>query len=38
MELPRNSVWEFKGSDITEDNLYRILDVMHDIESVVHFL
>ncbi|HCH1152847.1 TPA: transposase, partial [Vibrio parahaemolyticus] len=37
MELPRNSVWEFKGSDITEDNLYRILDVMHDIESVVLF-
>jgi len=37
MELPRNSVWEFKGSDLTEDCLYRILDIMQDVESVILF-
>lgn len=37
MDLPRNSVWEFKGSDLTEDCLYRVLDVMQDVESVILF-
>lgn len=37
MELPKNSVWEFKGSDLAEDNLYRVLDIMRDVESVVLF-
>jgi putative transposase len=37
MELPRNSVWELKGSDLAEDGLYRILEIMHDVASVILF-
>ena len=37
MEFPRNSVWELKGSDLAEDGLYRVLDIMHDVASVVLF-
>jgi putative transposase len=37
MELPRNSVWELTGSDLAEDGLYRVLDIMHDVESVIIF-
>ena len=37
MELPRNSVWEFKGSDLAEDGLYRVLDIMRDVASVILF-
>jgi putative transposase len=37
MELPRNSVWELKGSDLAEDGLYRVLDFMHDVASVILF-
>ncbi|MBQ4848528.1 DDE-type integrase/transposase/recombinase [Pseudoalteromonas sp. MMG012] len=37
MELRRNSIWEFKDSDLAEDSVYRVLDIMHDVESVVLF-
>lgn len=37
MQFPRNSVWELKGSDLAEDGLYRVLDIMHDVTSVVLF-
>lgn len=37
MEFPRNSVWELKGSDLAEDGLYRVLEIMHDVTSVVLF-
>jgi putative transposase len=37
MELSKNSVWEFKGSDLTEDSIYRVLDIMRDVESVILF-
>lgn len=37
MDLPRNSVWELKKSDLTDDGLYRILDIMHEVKSVVLF-
>ncbi|MBB1348960.1 MULTISPECIES: DDE-type integrase/transposase/recombinase [unclassified Pseudoalteromonas] len=37
MELPRNSVWEFKDSDLAEDGLYRILEIMLDVTSIILF-
>ena len=37
MELPRNSVWELKGSDLADDGLYRVLDIMSDVTSVILF-
>ena len=35
MELPRNSVWSLKDSDLLEDGLYRLLGIMQDVESVI---
>lgn len=35
MELPRNSVWTLNNSDLVEDGLYRLLDIMQDVESVI---
>lgn len=38
MDLSSNSVWEAMGSDLLLANsIYRILDVMHDIDSIVLF-
>lgn len=37
MELPRNGVWELKGSDLAEDGLYRVLEIMQDVETVILF-
>ncbi|ELB2805204.1 transposase, partial [Vibrio alginolyticus] len=37
MELPRNSVWNVNDSDLLEDGLYRLLEIMQDIESVILF-
>jgi hypothetical protein len=37
MELHRNSVWELKNSDLTDDGLYRVLDIIDEVESVVLF-
>jgi hypothetical protein len=37
MELSKNSVWQLSGSGIAEDGLYRILDVMDDVETVILF-
>ncbi|MFK3873743.1 transposase [Pseudoalteromonas rhizosphaerae] len=37
MELPRNSVWELKDSDLAEDGLYRILEIMLDVTSIILF-
>lgn len=37
MELPRNSVWSVNNSNLVEDGLYRLLDIMHDVESVILF-
>ncbi|ASM55283.1 hypothetical protein PNIG_a3382 [Pseudoalteromonas nigrifaciens] len=37
MELPRNSVWGLKGSDLAEDGLYRILEIMLDVTSIILF-
>ncbi|MEZ8295022.1 hypothetical protein AB6D11_14350 [Vibrio splendidus] len=35
MELPRNSVWSVHDSDLIEDGLYRLLDVMLEVDSIV---
>lgn len=35
MELPRNSVWRVKDSGLLEDGLYRLLDIIQDVESVI---
>ena len=35
MELPRNSVWLVKKSDLVKDGLYRLLDIMQDVESII---
>ena len=35
MELPRNSVWLVSESDIVEDDLYRLLDIIQEVESVI---
>lgn len=37
MELPKNSVWRVNNSDLIEDGLYRLLDIMQDVESVILF-
>lgn len=37
MELPRNSVWRVNDSDLVEDGIYRLLDIMQDVESVILF-
>ncbi|MFM2593542.1 transposase [Vibrio harveyi] len=37
MELPRNSVWNVNDSDLLEDGLYRLLEIMQDVESVILF-
>ena len=37
MELSNNSVWELIGSDLLPDNTYRIIDVIHNVESVILF-
>ncbi|MEZ8516128.1 transposase [Vibrio cyclitrophicus] len=37
MELPRNSVWRVNDSGLLEDGLYRLLDIMQDVESVILF-
>ena len=37
MELPRNSVWRVNDSSLLEDGLYRLLDIMQDVESVILF-
>jgi hypothetical protein len=37
MKLPKNSIWELKGSDLLPDGLYRTLEIMHDVESVILF-
>ncbi|MEZ9183276.1 hypothetical protein AB4158_03640 [Vibrio splendidus] len=37
MELPRNSVWRVNDSGLFEDGLYRLLDIMQDVESVILF-
>lgn len=35
MELPRNSVWSVNDSELLEDGLYRLLDIMLEVESIV---
>ncbi|HFQ5052269.1 hypothetical protein [Vibrio vulnificus] len=35
MELLKNSVWSVSDSDLIEDGLYRLLDIMQDVESIV---
>ncbi|TKF36098.1 transposase [Vibrio kanaloae] len=35
MELPRNSVWSVRDSGLIEDGLYRLLDIMQDVESII---
>lgn len=35
MELPRNSIWSVNNSDLVKDGLYRLLDIMQDVESVI---
>lgn len=35
MELPKSSVWAIANSDLIEDGLYRLLDIMQDVESVI---
>ncbi|WP_061007916.1 DDE-type integrase/transposase/recombinase [Vibrio sp. CUB2] len=37
MELPKNSVWRVSNSNLLEDGLYRLLDLLHDVESVILF-
>lgn len=37
MELPKNSVWRVSNSNLIEDGLYRLLDLLHDVESVILF-
>lgn len=37
MELPRNSVWKLKGSDLADDGQYRVLEIMHDVASIILF-
>ncbi|MCU8072311.1 hypothetical protein [Shewanella sp. SM32] len=35
MELLRNSVWSVNDSDLVEDGLYRLLDIVQEVESVI---
>ncbi|HHF2972519.1 Mu transposase C-terminal domain-containing protein [Vibrio sp. HS-50-1] len=37
MELPKNSVWRVSHSNLLEDGLYRLLDILHDVEIVILF-
>jgi putative transposase len=37
MEFSKNSIWEFKDSDLAKDSIYRVLDIMQDVESVILF-
>ena len=34
MELPRNSVWSVNDSELLEDGLYRLLDIMLEDKKV----
>ena len=33
----KNSVWRISNSDLFEDGLYRLLDILQDIESIILF-
>ncbi len=35
MELPKNSVWFISDSDLIEDGLYRLLDIIQNVESII---
>jgi hypothetical protein len=35
MEFPRNSVWSINKSELVQDGLYRLLDIMQDVESTI---
>lgn len=37
MELSRNTVWSVSNSELLEDGLYRLLDILQDVESVILF-
>ena len=37
VELSKNSIWELKDFDALDDGLYRALDFMQDVESVILF-
>lgn len=37
MELPKNSVWAVSNSNLIDDGLYRLLEIMQDVESIVLF-
>ncbi|HBH7869912.1 TPA: DDE-type integrase/transposase/recombinase [Vibrio parahaemolyticus] len=37
MEIVRNSVWQFKRSEILEDGLYRVLEVLDAADCVILF-
>lgn len=37
MALPRNSVWSVNNSNLIEDGLYRLLDIIQDVESIILF-
>ncbi|WP_220149707.1 hypothetical protein [Psychromonas sp. B3M02] len=37
MEISKNSIWEFKDFDVLDDGLYRVLDIIHGVESVILF-
>lgn len=37
MELAKKSVWEIKGSDLADDNQYRIIDIMHEVDALILF-
>lgn len=35
MELPRNGIWSVKNTNLLEDELYRLLDILQEVESVI---
>jgi putative transposase len=35
MELPRNSVWNVNRSNLLEDGLYRLLEIIQEVECVI---
>ncbi len=35
MELPRNSVWSVNSSDLLEEGMYRLLEIIQEVESVI---
>ncbi|TJZ90047.1 hypothetical protein FA893_11440, partial [Photobacterium damselae subsp. piscicida] len=37
MEIVRNSVWQFKSSEILDDGLYRVLEVLDAADCVILF-